>query len=107
MASPHFFLKSYSKVPMFRIGLKSNPKMRFAMNYQTYSKETNIPYQTFFYQDVEIKNIEDPETTVTDDSSTVVFEEKLRAAKGIIYASIFCIPFWFFFIKFVIWLVQK
>lgn len=77
------------------------------MNYPTYSKNTNIPYQTFFYKDVEIKNIEDHETNVTDDSSTVVNEEKLRTAKGIIYALIFCIPFWLFFIKFVLWLVQK
>ena len=69
------------------------------MKYPTYSKETNIPYQTYFYKDAEIKNIEDHGTTV--------YEEKLRAAKGIICAFIFCIPFWLFFIKFIIWLVQK
>ena len=71
-----------------------------------YIKETNNPPQTFFYNDVKIKKNEDDGSTVSDESSTVDKEEKLRAARGIIYALIFCIPFWALFIKFVGWLVK-
>ena len=77
------------------------------MNNLDASEGINTPYQTLFYKDIEIENIEDQETAVTDDTLTVVHEESLRAAKGIIYTLIFCIPFWLFFIKFVIWLFQK
>lgn len=77
------------------------------MNYPIYTKEKNIPSQTCFNNDVTEIKIEDVGSIVADESSTVINEEKLRASKGIIYALIFCIPFWFFFIKFVIWLVQK
>ena len=51
--------------------------------------------------------IEDDGSIVADESSTVINEEKLKAGKGVICALLFCIPFWFFFIKSCIWLVQK
>ncbi len=74
------------------------------MNYTIYNEEINIPYQTFFYDDFKKITIEDNKSTFTDESLNGIDEEKLRAAKGIIYGLIFCIPFWLFFIKFVIWL---
>ena len=77
------------------------------MDYPIYTKEKNLPSQACFNNDVTEIKIEDVGSIVADESSTVINEEKLRASKGIIYALIFCIPFWFFFIKFVIWLVQK
>ena len=73
------------------------------MNAPIYIKETNNPSQTFFYNDVKIKKIEDDGSTLTNESSTVDNEEKLRAAKGIVYALIICIPFWLLFMKFVGW----
>ena len=75
------------------------------MNASIYIKKANNPSQTFFYNDAKIKKIEDDGSTVTDEFSTVDNEEKLRAAKGIIYVTIFCIPFWLLFIMFVGWLV--
>ena len=77
------------------------------MNYAIYTKEKNKLSQTFFNNIGKKIKIEDDGPTVTDESSTVINEEKLRASKGIIFALIFGIPFWLFFIKFVIWLVQK
>jgi len=66
------------------------------MNNTIYTKEKNIPFQTFFNNDVKVIKIEDDGPTVADESSTAINEEKLRAGKGIICALLFCIPFWFF-----------
>ena len=76
------------------------------MNAPIYIKETNNQFQPFFSNDVKIKKIENEESTLTDGSSAVHNEEKLRAAKGIVYALIICIPFWLLFIMFVGWLVK-
>ncbi len=73
------------------------------MNAPIYIKETKNPSQTFFYNDVKIIKFEDDGSTPTDGSSTVENEEKFRAAKGIVYALIICIPFWLLFMKFVGW----
>lgn len=75
------------------------------MNFSVYTKKKNIPSQTLVNNDLKEIKIEDVGFIVTDESSTVINEEKLRAAKGIIFALIFCIPFWYFFIKLIIWLV--
>ena len=77
------------------------------MNNPIYTKEKNILFQTFFNNDVKEMKIEDDGSAVADESSSAINEEKLRATKGVINALIFCIPIWFFFIKFIIWLVQK
>jgi hypothetical protein len=66
------------------------------MNYQIYTKEKNMPHQTFLYKDIEINNIEEYGTILADDCSSIGFYEEQRAAKGIIYGFLFCIPFWFF-----------
>jgi hypothetical protein len=77
------------------------------MNFSIYRNEKYIPSETFVNNDIKkIKNEYD-ESSDTVESSTVINEEKLRATKGIINALLFCIPFWFFFIKSIIWLVQK
>jgi hypothetical protein len=69
-----------------------------------YTKGTDVPAQTFFYNDVKIKKNENDRSPVTNKSSTDDKKEKLRAAKGIIYALIFCIPFWLLFMKIAFWL---
>ena len=69
------------------------------MNYAIYTKEKNKLSHTFFNNIGKKIKIEDDGPTVTDESSTVINEEKLRASKGIIFALIFCIPFWLLFMK--------
>ena len=54
------------------------------MNHTIYNEEVNIPYQTFFHDDFKKITIEDKKSTFTDESSTGINEENLRAAKGII-----------------------
>ena len=72
------------------------------MNYPIYMKEKNIASQAPFNNAVKKIKIEDDGSSVIDEYSTVINEEKLRTGKGIIYALIFCIPFWFLFIAFVV-----
>jgi hypothetical protein len=72
------------------------------MNYHIYRKEKYIPSETFVRNGIKKIKIEYDESSATVESSTVINEEKLRAAKGIIIALLFCIPFWFFLIKFII-----
>jgi hypothetical protein len=67
-----------------------------------YIKATDMPAQLILENDVKIKKKEDDRYTVTNESSTYDKKEKLRAAKGIISALIFCIPFWLLFMKFVL-----
>jgi formate/nitrite transporter FocA (FNT family) len=76
------------------------------MNYPSYSKLRDQPYQTFVDNHEEVKNTEDFKNTTMDDSAIDVNEGKLSAAKGIICGLMICIPFWYFFIKFIIWLIQ-
>ena len=76
------------------------------MNAPIYIKETNSPSQPFFYNDVKIKKSDNEKSTLADGSSAVHNEEEWRAAKGIVYALIICIPFWLLFIMFVGWLVK-
>ena len=79
------------------------------MSYPVYTKEPSIRYlkhtneldsliQTFSLA-AKRKQIKNQEITLLDN------EEKLKAAKGIIYALIFCIPFWILFIKLFVWLI--
>ena len=64
-----------------------------------YIKATDIPAQTNFYNEVKIKKNEEDRFTITNESSTNDKKEDLKTAKGIIYALIFCIPFWLLFMK--------
>ena len=80
------------------------------MDYNIYANEKNIPSKIFSNDNVKEIKIRDDGSTVIDESSNVVIdeslnvidEEELRAAEGIIYVLIFCIPFWILFIKFAI-----
>ena len=65
-----------------------------------YIKGTDIPSQTNFSNEVKIKKNEEDRFTITNEFSTDDKNEGLKTAKGIIYATIFCIPFWLLFIKF-------
>ena len=79
------------------------------MSYSVYTNEPSIRYpkhtkeldsltQTFA-PTAKRKKIKNQETTLLDN------DEKLRAAKGITYAIIFCIPFWILVIKLFVWLI--
>jgi hypothetical protein len=57
-----------------------------------------IPTQ-LYYNKAKIRKIEDHEAAAINNV------EELRAAKGITYALIFCIPFWLIVIMLVFWLV--
>ncbi len=72
------------------------------MNTLTYTKEKNMPSQTFFNNAVKETKIEDDGTTVTYESSTAINEEELRAVKEIVNALIFCFSFWFVVIAFIV-----
>ena len=74
--------------------------MGFEMIYPKHN--IHIPFPTFSYNDVKIKEIKDDGSTVSYESSTIDNEDGRKAAKGIIYALIFCIPFWLLFLKFVV-----
>ena len=50
------------------------------MNNTIYTKEKNIPFQTFFNNDVKVIKIEDDGPTVADESSTAINEEKSVSA---------------------------
>jgi hypothetical protein len=79
------------------------------MSYPVYTKEPSIWYPNHtkeldsLFQTVSTtskrKKIKNQETTLLDN------DEKFRAAKGITYAIIFCIPFWILIIKLFVWLI--
>ena len=79
------------------------------MSYPVYTKEPSITYPKHtkeldsliqnFAPKAKRKQIKNQETTLLDN------EEKLKAAKGITYALIFCIPFWILVIKLFVWLI--
>ena len=69
------------------------------MHNRNYIKATDIPAQLILDNDVKINKKEDDRYTVTNESSTNDKKEDLKTAKGIIYALIFCIPFWLLFMK--------
>lgn len=71
------------------------------MDVPVYIKETNSQSQPIFLGN-NVNTIE-----IIDDISIVAYksliadnEENLRAAKGIVWAIIFCIPFWLLLLKF-------
>ena len=75
------------------------------MSYPVYTKEPsirypelNIPIRTYVPTAKREKK-KNQKTTLLHN------EEKLRAAKGIIYGLILCIPFWILVIKFFVWLI--
>jgi hypothetical protein len=68
------------------------------MSYPASSKEIDTEIQTY---DSNAKRKKDEEHEIT----AIVNGEKLKIAKGIIYALSFCIPFWILSIMFVVWLV--
>jgi hypothetical protein len=68
-----------------------------SVSYPVYNKEIDTPIQPYDSSAKRKKN-EDLEITAIDN------EERLRVAKGIVYALIFCIPFWILLIKVVVWL---
>ena len=82
------------------------------MDYNIYANKKNIPPKIFSNDNVKEIKIRDDGSTIIDESSNVVIdesltvhdEEELRAAEGIIYVLIFCIPFWILFIKLAIYL---
>jgi hypothetical protein len=66
-----------------------------SIRYPEYTKELDTSIQTY----VPTAKIKNQKTILLDN------EEKHRAAKGIIYALILCIPFWILVIKFFVWLI--
>ena len=68
------------------------------MSYTATKQKMYIPTQLYDNK-AKIRKIEDHEAAATYNV------EKLRAAKGITYALIFCIPFWLIVIMLVVWLV--
>ena len=73
------------------------------MHNHNYIKATDIPAQLIFINDVKKKK-EDDRSTVTNESSTNDKKEELRAAKGIVFGLVICIPFWLLFLMFALWL---
>ena len=76
------------------------------MNIPLYIKQTNRPSQPLINNYENTILLERDVSIVTDESSSTDNEEKLRTARGIIWAIIFCIPFWLLFLKFIGWLLQ-
>ena len=76
------------------------------MGVPVYIKENYSQSQTIWDKDVNTHIIENDISILIDKSSSTDNEEKLRAARGIIWATIFCIPFWLLFLKFIGWLMQ-
>ena len=66
------------------------------MSHPSYAKEIDTPIQTYD-SNAKRKKEEDHEITAIDNG------EQLKAVKGIIYALIFCIPFWLLFIMSIGW----
>jgi hypothetical protein len=50
-----------------------------------------------------MNKIEDDEFSMAHKRPTVISEEEMKAARGIIYGLVVCIPFWILFLKFVKW----
>ena len=76
------------------------------MNIPLYIKQTNRPSQPLIIN-YENKNLLERDVSiVTDESSTYDNDKNLKAAMGIIWATICCIPFWLLFLKFIGWLLQ-
>lgn len=69
-----------------------------SIRYPEYTKELDTPIRTYV-PTAKSEKIKNQETSLFDN------EERLRAAKGIIYALILSIPFWILVIKFFIWLI--
>ena len=69
-----------------------------SIRYPEYTKELDTPIQTYVPIAKRKKN-KKQEIILFDN------EEKLKAAKGFIYALILCIPFWILVIKFFVWLI--
>jgi hypothetical protein len=63
-----------------------------------YTEKLDTPLQTYV-PTAKREKIKNQEINLPDN------EEKLRAAKGIIYALILCIPFWILVIKLFVWLI--
>ena len=76
------------------------------MGVPVYIKENHSQSQTIWDKDVNTPIIENDISILIDKSSSTDNEEKLRTARGIIWAIIFCIPFWLLFLKFIGWLLQ-
>ena len=69
-----------------------------SIRYPKHTKELDSFIQTFAPTAKRKKN-KNQETTLLDK------DEKLKAAKGITYALIICIPFWILVIKLLVWLI--
>ena len=68
-----------------------------SIGYHEYSKELDTPIQT--YVPSAKRKIKPQKINLLSN------EDKLKAAKGITYALILCIPFWILVIKFLGWLI--